>query len=136
MLSRKNEIDKERELNTLYTMIANEKEELKKIKGILFTYDVTMVIVVAIAEAEGQARDNNELTEQLHVLCELTVFLSNMELMVCNSRKRSRPAQGSKELPVECAPNDAYIIKWLFCLYTADIQFALIYNVLWQQLTD
>ena len=111
MLSRKNEIDKERELNTLYTMIANEKEELKKIKGILFTYDVTMVIVVAIAEAEGQARDNNELTEQLHVLCELTVFLSNMELMVCNSRKRSRPAQGSKELPVECAPNDAYIIK-------------------------
>lgn len=35
MLGRRNEIDRERELNTLYTMIANEKEKLQKLKGIL-----------------------------------------------------------------------------------------------------
>ena len=35
MLGRRNEIDRERELNTLYTMIANEKEKLQKLKGTL-----------------------------------------------------------------------------------------------------
>ena len=72
-----------------------------------------MVTVFTIAEAEGQARDSNELTERLHILCELTVFLSNMELMVCNSEEKSRPVVGSKELPVECSPNDAFVIKLL-----------------------
>ena len=66
-----------------------------------------------VAEAEAQARDNNELTEQLHILCELSVFLSNMELMVCNSEEKSRPTLGSKELPVECSPSDAFVIKLL-----------------------
>jgi len=37
MLGRRNEIDRERELNTLYTMIANEKEKVKMLKGILIT---------------------------------------------------------------------------------------------------
>lgn len=35
MLGRRNEIDRERELNTLYTMIANEKEKLQSMKGTL-----------------------------------------------------------------------------------------------------
>ena len=34
MLGRRNEIDRERELNTLYSMIANEKGKLEKLKGI------------------------------------------------------------------------------------------------------
>lgn len=72
-----------------------------------------MVTVVTTADAEAQARDNNELTEQLQVLCELNVFLSNMELMVCNSQEKSRPLLGSKELPVECSADDAFIIKLL-----------------------
>ena len=63
--------------------------------------------------AEAQARDNNELTEQLQVLCELSVFLSNMELMVCNSEEKSRPTLGSKERPVECPPRDTFVIKLL-----------------------
>ena len=37
MLGRRNEIDRERELNTLYTMIANEKGKLQNIKGTLIT---------------------------------------------------------------------------------------------------
>ena len=37
MLGRRNEIDRERELNTLYTMIASEKEKLHKMKGALIT---------------------------------------------------------------------------------------------------
>lgn len=37
MLGRRNEIDRERELNTLYTMIANEKEKLEKMKSTLIT---------------------------------------------------------------------------------------------------
>lgn len=79
----------------------------------MITYDVTMVILVTIADAEAQARDSNELTERLQILCELNVFLSNMELMVCSSEEKSRPLLGSKELPIECAPSDAFVIKQL-----------------------
>lgn len=38
MLGRRNEIDKERELNTLYTMIAKEKERLQQIKGMFIIF--------------------------------------------------------------------------------------------------
>ena len=38
MLGRRNEIDRERELNTLYTMIASEKGKLQKIKGVLILW--------------------------------------------------------------------------------------------------
>ena len=72
-----------------------------------------MVTLVTIADAEAQARDNNELTEPMQMLCELNVFLSNMELMVCSSEEKSRPLFGSKELPVECAPGDDFVIKLL-----------------------
>lgn len=72
-----------------------------------------MVTLVTIAEAEVQARDNNELTERLHILCELNVFLSNMELMISGSEEQSKLIPGSKELPVECPPDDAFVIKLL-----------------------
>ena len=56
-------------------------------------------------------RVTNEITERLHILCELTVFLSNMEVMVGTSKERCRLSVGTKQLPLECSPVDACVIK-------------------------
>ncbi|XP_065887330.1 ras GTPase-activating protein 3-like [Dysidea avara] len=95
LLSRRTEIDQERELNTLCTMLFSEKSKLEKMKS----------------EAEEQARVTNEITEHLHILCELTVFLSNMEVMVGASKEQCRLSFGTKQMPLECSPVDACVIK-------------------------
>jgi len=62
-------------------------------------------------EAEEQTRVSNEITERLHILCELTVFLSSMEVMVGTSKEQSWVSVGTKQLPLECSPEDACVIK-------------------------
>ena len=110
MLSRRTEIDQERELNTLCTMLFNEKAKLERMKSTLYLWPPAASCAVT-GEAEEQTRVSNEITERLHILCELTVFLSNMEVMVGTSKEQSQVSVGTKQLPFECSPEDACVIR-------------------------
>jgi len=94
-------------------MLLNEKTKLEKMKSACIAHPLaTLFCWLYIAgEAEEQARVTNEITEHLHILCELTVFLSNMEVMVGTSKERCRLSVGTKLLPLECSPVDACVIK-------------------------
>ena len=121
MLAHREDIDLERELHKVYKMFLHSQTSIIKLKGSCFQFIQppcdSLVLSSLSDEATTQARsdgrgsNDDALPARLANLCELLVFVKNLELTASAHLTSQVAKLGSREKPFSCSAGEALVIR-------------------------
>ncbi|XP_064393848.1 ras GTPase-activating protein 3-like [Halichondria panicea] len=100
MLGCREDIDLQKELHNIYKMFLAGQDYLMKMKD--------EATVAAREDGEGAGAD---LPPRLRTLCELMVFIKNLEITSTSLLQSTAPRLGTREAPYCCSSSEAVIIR-------------------------